>query len=168
VEARPLADGAVLDLDGMTLRAVHTPGHAPGHLAFFDADRRVLIAGDLVSGLSTILVGFADGDMDVYLDSLRRAAALDPKIVLPSHGPPLPGRSLSATIAHREDREAKIVAALAGGGPLLLASIAESAYADAPAAPPFLRDMQTRAHLDRLVKHGRVEKQAERYRLIPR
>jgi glyoxylase-like metal-dependent hydrolase (beta-lactamase superfamily II) len=164
VAGRELADGDVLDLGGLTLRALHTPGHAPGHLAFFEAERRVLIAGDLVSGLSTILVGLSDGDMDAYLDSLRRCAALNARIVLPSHGPPLPGKAIAATIAHREEREAKIVAALADGVARDLAAIAEAAYAGAPDAPRFLRDMQTRAHLQRLIRHGRVELTGDTYR----
>lgn len=168
VVTRPLKDGDTLDLDGAMLRAVHTPGHARGHLAFFDAARRVLIAGDLVSGLSTILVGFADGDMDSYLDSLRVASALDPKVVLPSHGPPLPGKALAATIAHREQREAGILAVMADGAPRDLATIAAAAYADTPIAPVFLREMQSRAHLARLVRHGLVEKTGCSYRLSKR
>lgn len=150
---RPLADGDVLDLGGLRLEVLHTPGHAPGHLALFDRSRRLLIAGDLVSGLSTILVGFADGDMDLYLDSLRRVAALNPATVLPSHGPPLPGQALAATIAHREEREAKVAAAL-GTEPKPLSEIAAIAYADTPAAPPFLRELQARAHLLRLARRG--------------
>ena len=165
VITRSLKDGDTLDLDGTALRAVHTPGHAPGHLAFFDAARRVLIAGDLVSGLSTILVGFADGDMDAYLDALRAVSALDPKMVLPSHGPPLPGKVLAATIAHREKREAGIVAVLADGAPRDLATIAAAAYADTPIAPAFLREMQTCAHLARLVRLGLVEKAEDSYRI---
>ncbi len=165
VATRSLKDGDTLDLGGATLRAVHTPGHAPGHLAFFDEARRVLIAGDLVSGLSTILVGFVDGDMDAYLEALRVASALDPKVVLPSHGPPLPGKALAATIAHREKREAGIVAVLADGAPRDLATIAAAAYADTPSAPAFLREMQTRAHLARLVRHGLVERSEDSYRI---
>jgi glyoxylase-like metal-dependent hydrolase (beta-lactamase superfamily II)/8-oxo-dGTP pyrophosphatase MutT (NUDIX family) len=160
-----LSDGDTLDLDGMTLRAIHTPGHAPGHLAFFDAERRVLIAGDLVSGLSTILVADGEGDMETYLDALRRASALEPKVVLPSHGPPLPGKALLATLAHREEREATIVASLSDGAPKSLATIAAAAYAATPAAPVFLRELQTRAHLERLVRNGRVEKRGDRYRI---
>ena len=163
VATQPLADGATLDLHGTSLRAIHTPGHAPGHLAFFDVERRVLIAGDLVSGLSTILVGFAEGDMDDYLDALRRVAALDPKTVLPSHGPPLPAKSLTATIAHRAERETRVVAALADGSPRTLGAIADAAYADTPEAPPFLRELQTRAHLARLVRQGRVVRSGETY-----
>lgn len=166
VATRALADGAVLDLGGMTLTAIHTPGHAPGHLAFFDGARRVLIAGDLVSGLSTILVGFADGDMDDYLDALRRVSELGPEIVLPSHGPPLPGKSLAATIAHRKEREARVLAALADGTPRELPAIATTAYADTPDAPSFLREMQTRSHLARLVRQGRVARSGESYGII--
>jgi glyoxylase-like metal-dependent hydrolase (beta-lactamase superfamily II)/8-oxo-dGTP pyrophosphatase MutT (NUDIX family) len=164
VPTRSLRDGDILDLDGTTLRAVHTPGHAPGHLAFFEAARSVLFGGDLVSGLSTILVGSADGDMDAYLDALRTVSALAPKTVLPSHGPPLPGHALAATIAHREEREAGIVAALADGAARDLATIAAAAYAGTRDAPVFLRELQTRAHLERLVRHGRITKQGDNYR----
>jgi glyoxylase-like metal-dependent hydrolase (beta-lactamase superfamily II)/8-oxo-dGTP pyrophosphatase MutT (NUDIX family) len=164
IATRALANGDILDLAGVTLRAIHTPGHAPGHLAFFEATRRVLIAGDLVSGLSTILVGFTDGDMDAYLDALRRVAALDPKVVLPSHGPPLPGKAIGATIAHRLARETAIVAVLADGKPRDLAEIALDVYAGTPDAPAFLRELQTRAHLTRLVRLGQVAKTGDRYR----
>jgi ribonuclease/clavin/mitogillin len=168
VMRRHLIDGDTLELDGMTLSVLHTPGHAPGHLAFFDAARHVLIAGDLVSGLSTILVGSADGDMDAYLGALRRVAALDPKMILPSHGPPLPGKALGAAIAHREQREARIVEVLADGAAHHLAAIATAAYTDSPEAPAFLRGLQTRAHLERLVCSGRVEKSGDSYRFLKR
>jgi glyoxylase-like metal-dependent hydrolase (beta-lactamase superfamily II) len=104
--------------------------------------------------------------MDAYLESLRRVLALDPKTVLPSHGPPLPGHALAATIAHREKREAGILAVLADGRAQALPVIAEAAYADTPEAPPFLREMQTRAHLARLLRLGRVEKAGDAYRAI--
>jgi ribonuclease/clavin/mitogillin len=156
IVTRALADGESLDLDGASLTAIHTPGHAPGHLAFLVAPQRALIAGDLVSGLSTILVGFEDGDMDAYLDSLRRAAALDVATVLPSHGPPLPAKAIEATLAHRNAREELVLAAL-GETPKPLATIASAAYADTPDAPPFLREMQARAHLRRLARHRRAK-----------
>jgi glyoxylase-like metal-dependent hydrolase (beta-lactamase superfamily II)/8-oxo-dGTP pyrophosphatase MutT (NUDIX family) len=167
VVTRALADGERLDLDGASLTAIHTPGHAPGHLAFLVAPQRALIAGDLVSGLSTILVGFEDGDMDAYLDSLRRAAAQDVAIVLPSHGPPLPVKAIAATLAHRNAREERVIAAL-GEEPRPLTAIASAAYDDTPNAPPYLREMQARAHLRRLARHGRarqVEAQSESWSL---
>jgi glyoxylase-like metal-dependent hydrolase (beta-lactamase superfamily II)/8-oxo-dGTP pyrophosphatase MutT (NUDIX family) len=151
--ARRLDEGDAVDLGGVRLQVLHTPGHAPGHLAFFEPSRRLLFAGDLVSGLSSILVGFSDGDMAAYLDSLRRAAALAPAAVFPAHGPPLPGPSLNAAISHREERERRVVEALRAT-PRPLAEIAAEAYADTPEAPAFLSEMQTRAHLAHLAARG--------------
>jgi len=156
VRGQALADGETIDLAGALLEAVATPGHAPGHLAFLVSPQRALIAGDLVSGLSTILIGLAEGDMDQYLASLARAASLEPAIVLPAHGPPLPAAAIASTIRHRQEREQRIVAALGSGATRDLASIAEAAYADTPSAAPFLREMQTRSHLERLARTGRV------------
>ena len=144
---------------------IHTPSHAPGHLAFFDPAQRVLIAGDLVSGLSTILIGFQEGDMDAYLDSLRRVAALDPKTVFPSHGPPLPAKALAVTLAHREEREAGIIAVLEDGRARDLQTIAAAAYAETPDTLPFLREMQTQAHLARLIRRGLVVETDASYRI---
>jgi glyoxylase-like metal-dependent hydrolase (beta-lactamase superfamily II)/8-oxo-dGTP pyrophosphatase MutT (NUDIX family) len=166
IATQTLHDGDTIDLDGTILRALHTPGHAPGHLALVDPARRVLFGGDLVSGLSTILVGPGDGDMDAYLDSLAAVTAFDPKTVLPSHGPPLPGKALAATIAHRQAREAGIVAVLADGPPKDLSTIAAAAYAGEADAPVFLRELQTRAHLDRLARRGRIAKHGDRYELF--
>jgi glyoxylase-like metal-dependent hydrolase (beta-lactamase superfamily II) len=104
--------------------------------------------------------------MDDYLEALRRVAGLNPDTVLPSHGPPLPGTSLAATIAHREQREATVLHVLADGSARELSAIAAAAYADTPEAPPFLREMQTRSHLARLVRRGRVARSGESYRGI--
>lgn len=151
-----IADGETIDLDGTTLAALHTPGHAAGHLAFHDAERGLLIAGDLISGLSTILIDPDDGDMDVYLDSLARAAGLGCRMLLPGHGPPLPGKQLGALIEHRTQRETRVLGALETE-PTSLAAIASAAYADTPGLPAFLIESQTRAHLIRLERQGRVE-----------
>lgn len=154
VSGTPIADGERIDLDGAVLEAIHTPGHAPGHLVFLDRARGAMISGDLVSGLSTILIGGLDGgDMAAFLDSLRRARATGATQVLPAHGPPLPAQALDAALAHRLDRERKVVAALSDR-PRPVAEIAEEAYADTPAAPPFLRELQARAHLEHLERQG--------------
>ena len=156
VETRAIADGERLELGGQTWTALHTPGHAPGHLAFHEPARRWMIAGDLVSGLSTILVGLVDGDMGLFMDSLRRVASLGVRSVLPSHGAPLPGKALAAALIHRETRELRVMAALTADGSHELAGIAAEAYADTPAAPVPLRESQTRAHLEKLEREGRV------------
>jgi len=140
----------------MTLRALHTPGHAPGHLALHAVEPGVLIAGDLVGGLSTILIPPGEGDMDDYLRSLRRVDALGCRLLLPGHGPPLPGKRLGRLIAHRLERERRIVEALAAGE-ASLERIAAAAYADTPDLPAPLIQGQTRSHLTRLARLETVE-----------
>jgi glyoxylase-like metal-dependent hydrolase (beta-lactamase superfamily II)/8-oxo-dGTP pyrophosphatase MutT (NUDIX family) len=151
----PLADGDVLDLGGLRLVTLETPGHAPGHLAFHLPERRAAIVGDLLSSLSTILVDPEEGDMDAFLTSLARVGDLHCRTLLPAHGGPLPARAVEDALAHRRARAQRIVDVLHGGA-ASLRTIAEAAYADTPDAPAPLRERQTLAHLHALQRAGRV------------
>jgi len=152
-----LKDGDVVDLGGETMTALHTPGHAPGHLAFHLPDRSVLLAGDLVSGLSTILIDPDEGHMGQYLESVRRVARLGCRSVLPAHGPPLPGKALDKLVAHREEREGRI-RALLSADPRPLDEIARAAYPDAPEVPVVLKRPQALAHLLEMERRGEVQR----------
>lgn len=118
-----LGDGARIALgsapDGtpdFALVASATPGHAQGHLVFRDTRYGTLFAGDLVSTLSTIVIDPPEGHMATYWASLERAAALAPTLVYPAHGPPaIGGGVLKKTLAHRREREAKLIDALRRG-----------------------------------------------------
>jgi glyoxylase-like metal-dependent hydrolase (beta-lactamase superfamily II) len=151
----PLADGDVLDLGGLRLVTLETPGHAPGHLAFHLPERQAVIVGDLLSSLSTILVDPEEGDMDAFLASLSRVRDLPCRTLLPAHGGPLPARAVEDALVHRRARAQRIVDALHGGAASLRA-IAEAAYADTPDAPAPLRERQTLAHLHALERAGLV------------
>jgi glyoxylase-like metal-dependent hydrolase (beta-lactamase superfamily II)/8-oxo-dGTP pyrophosphatase MutT (NUDIX family) len=146
IECRPLVDGESVELDRWTLIALHTPGHAPGHLAFHLPGPNLLVTGDLISGLSTILIDPTHGDMGAYLASLERATGLGCRMLLPGHGPPLPGERLDALLEHRRERQRRILGALAPAG-TPLSGIAGAAYIDTPGLPPPLIEGQTLAHL---------------------
>lgn len=153
---RELTDGEVIELPGpptMTLEVLFTPGHARGHLAFWDAERRSLLAGDLLSAVSTIVIDPPEGDMDDYLASLERVAALDPLVLFPGHGPTLAqGRAkLEELIRHRLDRESRIRAALAAGKTSPQDMVAE-VYDDVPPEVWPLACRQIQAHLIRLAR----------------
>ncbi len=150
-----LRDGITLDLGGVSLEVIETPGHAPGHVALRCPERRYTLAGDLVSGFGSVYVSPRRGDMGAYMESLRLLAARDPGLLHPGHGPPLPPRALAAALAHREEREAKVLAALAAG-PRTLGEIAKAAWDDRPDAPERLRRDQALAHLLHLERIGRV------------
>lgn len=154
-DAEPLADGEELDLAGMTLCAIHTPGHAAGHLAFHLCEPNLLIVGDLVSGLSTILIDPREGDMDAYLESLSRADKCGARLLLPGHGPPLAPGQIRALIDHRLLRDQQVLDALEGR-PRDLSEIARDAYPETPRLPPRFIESQTLSHLLRLERQGKA------------
>jgi glyoxylase-like metal-dependent hydrolase (beta-lactamase superfamily II) len=72
---------------------LHTPGHTPGHLSLLQEDSSVLLLGDLAAMMNGQLVrapAVFTADPALCERSLRRAADLDPRRILPSHGPELP------------------------------------------------------------------------------
>lgn len=161
--ARELSDEERTDLAGnspgeaMTFRVLHTPGHARGHLCFFDEEQRSLICGDLVAGIGTIVIDPPEGDMTGYLASLERMAALAPRTLFPSHGPAIEDAvgKLREYVAHRLRREEKVVTAW-GGGLRSAKEMVASVYDDTPNAARMLAERQIEAHLVRLRALGRI------------
>jgi glyoxylase-like metal-dependent hydrolase (beta-lactamase superfamily II) len=158
-----------IELDGkevMTLEAIHTPGHAPGHLCFWEPQSRSLIAGDMVASVGTILIEKTDGDMQAYLASLAAMDALAASQLLPAHGLPIRDahERLRFYTQHRLAREAKVAAALQGlGRDALVDEIVPIAYADtAQIAWPLAR-LSAEAHLIKLEREGRVVSRGERW-----
>jgi len=159
---RAIDDGATLRYGGATLTALHTPGHAPGHLVFLDEESRALVAGDMVASVGTIIVDPPEGDMRLYLDSLSRMRSLAARWLLPAHGPPIddPDRLLSFYLAHRLEREARVLAALQQIGPASVEKLVPLAYPDV--APPVwpLASRSLLAHLLKLRDESRAVEEA--------
>jgi hydroxyacylglutathione hydrolase len=73
------------------LQVLHTPGHTPGCICLFDADRRILFSGDTVfTGGSFGRYDFPGGDRAALAASLERLATLDVEGLYPGHGEPAP------------------------------------------------------------------------------
>jgi len=167
---RTIDDGEVIELDGpepVSLRAIHTPGHAPGHLCFLEERSGAMIAGDMVASIGTILVEPTDGDMTLYLDSLRRMASVGPSLLLPAHGTPIrdPQAKLDAYVRHRLWREEKVLAALAEhAAPASPEDIVPVAYDDAPKLVWPLAAQAAAAHLLKLERDGRVVRDGAGFR----
>lgn len=147
------------------LRAIHTPGHAHGHLAYLDTETGFVVAGDMVAGVGTILVEPSEGDMAEYLRSLEKLAALGPKALVPAHGDVLGPEVLPRYVAHRLAREAKILAALqAHGGAATPGELVPVAYADASPAVWPIAALSTEAHLVKLGAEGHAVREGVRWR----
>ena len=156
-QAVGLRHGRRLTLGSAALTLVGTPGHSLDHLALWWPEPRLLLAGDLVAGEGSMWVGLPDGDVAVYLASLERAAALDPALIAPAHGPVR--RDGTAVLRnareHRLEREANLVAALRGG-PADLTSLRARLYPDAPDAARDFVERTLLAHLLKLMRERRV------------
>lgn len=110
--------GRFVEAGDATLEIVHTPGHAPDHLCFFDQETRDLYCGDLARmGGSIVIPASKGGNLRHYLESLARVRGLDPARLLPGHGPVVdkPGALIDEYLHHRAEREREIIDALRDG-----------------------------------------------------
>src|SRR5712671_904375 len=112
-----LRDGDVVEGKGWRMTAVHTPGHTSNHLCFALAEEKTLFSGDHVMGWSTSVIAPPDGDMVHYMGSLEKLLSRDDELYWPTHGAAIaePHRHVAAFMAHREEREAEILARLSAG-----------------------------------------------------
>jgi glyoxylase-like metal-dependent hydrolase (beta-lactamase superfamily II) len=128
------------------------PGHADDHLVFVAG--RAAFTGDAVLGEGSV---FVSGRLREYLDGLERLRALDLERLYPGHGDEVtdPAAKLDEYLAHRADRERKLLAALEAGVEGEDALL-DAAWDDAPAAVRPFAAITLRAHLEKLREEGRL------------
>jgi glyoxylase-like metal-dependent hydrolase (beta-lactamase superfamily II) len=147
------------------LEAVATPGHAPDHLAYIAGD--AALTGDAVLGQGSVFIAPDPGALASYLAALARLRERSLKVLLPGHGPPVsdPAAKLDEYVAHRLDRERRLIEAL-DAGRRSTEELLDYAWAD---VPPGLRQAATvtlAAHLDKLADEHRLPAGVERPDLI--
>lgn len=79
-----VADGDRIDLGDRVLTVLHTPGHSPGHVSLFEEATGTLIAQDVVYD-GALVDDCAGADVSVYVDTMTRLRALQPRIVHGGH-----------------------------------------------------------------------------------
>ena len=153
VEVSRPADGQVI----AGLRAIVTPGHADEHLCFVAGS--ACFTGDLILGQGSTIVGPRDmgGSLLHYMESLRKLEELELDVLYPGHGPEVhdPAAKIAEYIAHRQQREDRLVAALDRGErrrPALLAEV----WNDVPEQLRPAAAIAMQAHLEKLDDEGRL------------
>jgi len=156
----PLHDGDVVQTEGATLRAVFTPGHARDHLCFWLEEERALFSGDNVLGVGTTVIPTEGGDLLDYMTSLTKLLASAPCRIYPAHGPRIEDgvAKLREYIAHREERERQILAALGATGSALVPELVERIYVDVPAVLHRAAAQSVASHLLKLEREGRARR----------
>ncbi len=158
---RFIEDDEVIKLSGspeINLRALHTPGHARGHLCFYEQRTGTLISGDNIVGLGSVLIDPPEGNMRDYLDSLERMRALpNLSVIFGGHGPAIanPDARLGEYISHRLDREQKILEAVRGGA-TTPKDIVAVVYTDVSPKAHAMAERAVLAHLEKLSAEGLV------------
>ena len=142
---------------GWSLRVLHTPGHARGHVCIFEEKNGSLITGDLMAGFGTIVIDPPEGHMATYFDSLRRMQALPVSALFPAHGPAMANAKakIQEYLDHRMDRERKILAAWERGH-REARMIVKEVYTDVAPAMHVLAERSVIAHLEKLREEGRI------------
>ena len=167
VQWHTLKDGDRLSAGGEWLTVVHTPGHAPDHVALWHEPSGTAFTGDLVVGGSSVMIAPSHGgDLRAYLTSLECVRALGARRLLPAHGPEVtdPTKVLNSYLEHRRHRERQVIEALRAGRETVQA-IAESIYHGLDRALiPAARE-NVLAHLVKLRYEGRVADEQDRWRL---
>lgn len=161
---RWIEPGETIIAGDFTLEALLTPGHAAGHLCFFDRGRGVLFSGDLVTGAGSSLIVPPEGNLTAYMDSLRRVRELPVTLLLPGHGPERrdPAARIDELIEHRKLRELCLAGCLWRGGPMTLSELTRAMYYGL--IHPHLEGVAAgtaSAHLEKLIAEGKVESNEE-------
>jgi glyoxylase-like metal-dependent hydrolase (beta-lactamase superfamily II) len=155
---RVLNDGDVVRVDDLALRAIHTPGHASNHLCYLLEGAGMLFSGDHVMQGSTVVIGPPDGDMQLYLQSLARLQREPVTRIAPGHGTVIEDAQseVARLIAHRLQREAKVVERLRRAGRATIDVLVASVYDDVDARLHPVAKGSLLAHLLKLEADGRA------------
>ena len=84
IPTKLLNDNDIIDIGGRKIRVLHTPGHSPGHLCFFEEESGYLFTGDLIY-MGMLLAYYPSTDPEAYLRSIDKLLALPYKTVFPAH-----------------------------------------------------------------------------------
>jgi ribonuclease/clavin/mitogillin len=160
---RFIEDGDVLELMGepsIAVRALYTPGHARGHLCFYDERTGALLSGDNIVGFGSVLIDPPEGNMRDYLNSLERMRALpNLSVLFGGHGPAIanPHQKIDEYITHRRQREELILAAVREGA-ATPGKIVARAYTDVSPKAHAMAERAVLAHLEKLETEGLVSR----------
>jgi glyoxylase-like metal-dependent hydrolase (beta-lactamase superfamily II) len=143
------------------LTALGTPGHAPDHMAFIAGS--VGLTGDAVLGEGSVFIYPDPGALAGYLAGLEKLRQRELDVLGPGHGPLVgaPGAKLDEYIAHRLDRERRLLQALEKGL-MSVDELLDEVWDDVPAVLRPAAAVTLAAHLDKLADEGRLPDHVER------
>ena len=154
----PPGDGERLAVGDCALTAIHTPGHASNCVCYLLESERLLFTGDhVLDGVSPVILP-PDGDMVAYLRSLDKLRAHGFERIAPGHGGLIERgkEAIAELLAHRLEREAKVVRSLGRLSAASLDALTAVVYDDVPIERHPWARLSLEAHLIKLALEGRA------------
>ena len=167
--ARQLTDGDRIDLGGITLQTIHTPGHTPGHMAFFIPEHNLLFSGDIDLTSFGPFYGHDFADINDFLNSIEKLKQLDAAKVISGHAGPFNGNLARrfeeyGEIIHSRDRlllekltQPKSIEDFRGG------KLFYKTYPDFPDLIRWFELVHIEKHLMRLKEMGKVRQEENKW-----
>ena len=164
-----LVDGERIDLGGITLETIHTPGHTPGHIAFFIPEHDLLFSGDIDLTPFGPFYGHDFADIDDFLASIEKLRQVKAKVVISGHAGPfngnLPERFREyGEVIHSRDRllleklsQPKSIEDFKGG------NLFYKTYPDFPELIRWFELVHIEKHLMRLKTMGKVRQKDDKW-----
>lgn len=167
-----LVDGQVIDLGGLSLEVLHTPGHTPGHMAFYLREHDFLFLSDVDLTHFGPYYGHDFADLGDFIASIRRLKALGAASAASGHAGPFAGDLDKRFAAYEEviyQRDARVLAHLSQPRTLdefKRGGVIYKKYFDDFGLQDFFELVHVEKHLERLVQRGLVEQEGERWRRL--
>ncbi len=154
---KTISDEEIINLrdetdDDFQLKAFHAPGHARGHLCFYDEAKGFLLSSDNVVGAGTVVIAPPEGDMTDYLATLERLKNLpNLRFLCGSHGAAVfdARGKIEEYIRHRLEREKQILEAFENGAKTV-EEIVGKVYVDLKPELVKYAEKSVEAHLEKL------------------
>lgn len=154
-------DGDILKIGHHSIKAFHTPGHTSNHICYLWENHQILFTGDHIMGWSTTVISPPDGNMALYIDSLKKLLAVECIALYPTHGPPIkdPEIFIRNLMKHRLEREAQIVRALRRSDHTV-ADLVKIIYPTIEEALKAAASQSVISHLIKLQSEGRISSES--------
>lgn len=154
-DADPLTDHEVIEVDGLMIEVVATPGHTTDSVCLLIEAEGTLLSGDTILGRGTTIIAHPDGVLGSYLDSLARIRELVTEDlvsrILPGHGPVIdrPADVVDFYLEHRANRLDQVRAAMDAGA-TTPSQVVRTVYADVDESLWPAAELSVAAQLDYL------------------
>jgi len=173
IDFTTVKNGDMIDVGDFHFRCVATPGHSPGHMSLYEADKKILVAGDHILFDITPNISYwvqMEDALGQYLNSLEKVNALDVKLVLTGHRRLVHDlqRRVKELQEHHRERLNEVLVALSDGekdvlqiAPHIKWDITAKTWEEFPPMQKWFAFGETMAHVRYLEARGKVRRKSQ-------